>query len=334
MNNQAAAVVGVHRRLTRHTVPPCSTARTLEDDVRHGILAPPRVLPPKYFYDERGSMLFDQICDSPEYYLTRAEDALLASCSREIIELTRPRRIIEFGSGSARKTRRLFDACSDISCHPVYTPFDVCWEVLSDAGRYLMDEYAWLEIDALVGDYVNGLGAVPRIPDRRLFVFLGSTIGNLSRHESIRFLREMRQSMKPRDCLLLGADRLKNPSLLHAAYNDAGGLTREFNLNVLHVLNRELQADFNPAAFTHYAFFNPNESRVEMHLIATCDQMVTIQSMGESICFLEGDDILTEISCKYTRPGLEELLESAGLRIVRHYEAGNGFYSLVVAKPV
>jgi len=279
-------------------------------------------------------MLFDQICDCPEYYLTRAEDALLAKYSHQIIKLTRPRRIIEFGSGSARKTRRLFDACSDISCHPVYMPFDVCWEMLSDSGRDLMDEYAWLEIDALVGDYVGGLGAVPRISDSRLFVFLGSTIGNFSPAEAVRFLRETRQIMKPGDCLLLGADRVKSPSLLHAAYNDAGGLTKEFNLNVLHVINRELQADFNPATFTHYAFFNPNESRVEMHLIATCDQMVTLQSLDESICFLEGDDILTEISCKYTRAGLEELLEVAGLGIVRHYEADKSFYSLVVAKPV
>jgi len=210
---------------------------TLEQDVRQGLLKPPRSLPPKYFYDETGSRLFDQICDTPEYYPTRTESAMLDLWACEIIDRASPSHILEFGSGTSRKTRHLIDACQTMDLLCEYLPFDVCEEMLLEVRECFDTDYPWLNISPLVGDYTAGLQHLHRPKNNCMYVFLGSSIGNFTREEAQVFMREVRACMQPGDTLLLGVDRVKDPAVLHRAYNDAQGMTAQFNLNLLQVLN-------------------------------------------------------------------------------------------------
>ena len=315
------------------TIRPTRNVTTLLEDVANGLFGERRTLPPKYFYDQHGSDLFDQICDVPEYYPTRTESTLLECVAGEVIAASRPERIVELGSGTSRKTRYLLDACTDQACYPVYAPFDVCDDVLLASGEALRAEYGWLEVQPMVGDYTAGLGNLPRDPGRNLVVFLGGTIGNFTRKERLDFLAELRGLMHDGDSLLLGADRVKEAEILHAAYNDGAGITAEFNLNVLRVLNRELGANFDLDGFEHYAHFNPLESRIEMHLISMRDQSVHFNHMNENLEFKEGDHILTEISTKFTRIQLESLLLESRFKVVDHYESNGLKFSLLLARP-
>ncbi len=301
------------------------------DDVRESLLTTPRSLSPKYFYDERGSELFDQICSTPEYYPTRTENHLLSRYAVDIINKTTPDQILELGSGYAVKTRRLFDACQETSQDCIYAPLDVCEEVLIEAAQKLSAEYDWLRLKPLLGDYHGGLGNLPAAQGSHLFVFLGSTIGNFEHVDARDFIKEVYKAMRYGDHLLIGVDRVKENHILHAAYNDAEGITAEFNLNVLHVLNRELNANFNTTEFTHSATFNADKERIEMRLISNTDQHVHIDELGESIQFVRGDEILTEISQKYTHTGIEEMLKQADFSITDHYEDENEYFSLVLA---
>ncbi len=314
-------------------VSPTRAVPSLVDDVREGLLATPRSLPPKYFYDDKGSRLFDAICDTEEYYPTRTEDALLKHSARDIIANLLPEHVVELGSGTARKTRRLLDACEEHGCHATYWPFDVCESMVQDSAETLMDEYNWLRVCGLVGDYHAGFEHFPGFDGRSLFVFLGSTIGNLEHENAVDFLREVRSMMGPNDFFLMGADRVKDTDVLHAAYNDSEGLTAEFNLNVLRVLNREIDADFVIDGFEHKAIFNDEHSRIEMHLISKRDQTVRLAALDETIFFREGESIMTEISRKFTPDSLDALLSEAGFTIERHYEPSDGFFSLVLASP-
>ncbi len=321
-------------RLLLQQVRPAKTIPGLEDDVRQGLLqGRPRSLPPKYFYDARGSELFDRICDTPEYYPTRTEDALLASCAATVIAEVRPRHIVELGSGTSRKTRRLFDACVSEECHSAYAPFDVCHDVLVEAGGSLVNEYDWLTVSALVGDYHAGFEHLPDFAGRSLFVFLGGTIGNFHHHEAVEFLSELRAHMQAEDRLLLGADRVKDPAVLHAAYNDAAGVTAAFNLNLLQVLNRELDADFAADGFYHHACYHPGAQRIEMYLVSKQSQRVRLGRMEEELAFDNGEAVLTEISRKFTPESLQALLTTAGFRMEAHFEAPEGYFSLMLAKP-
>ena len=316
-----------------HRVPPARAVPDLLNDVRAGLLASPRELPPKYFYDERGSILFDRICDSREYYPMRTESALLERHAADIVAAMRPRAILELGSGTSRKTRHLLDACDRLGCHARYVPFDVCREIVVDSGRTLLEHYDWLDIAPLVGDYMAGLDHLPEQESPTLFVFLGGTIGNFTPEEAGRFLADVRALMRPADRLLIGADRIKDPALLHAAYNDAGGITADFNLNVLRVLNRDLGAEFDVEGFAHYACFNPGRSRIEMYLVAMQDQQVRVPALDCDLSFAEGDEILTEISRKFTRRSLEGLLADGGFSVDTHFQADDGWFSLVLARP-
>ena len=315
-------------------VDPTRSAATLVDDAKSGLIDAPRTLPPKYFYDERGSELFDQICDAPEYYPTRTESALLQDVAARVLDEVRPDSIVELGSGTSRKTRHLFDACESLGQAPSYFPFDVCDEVLVSSAESLQQSYQWLDVFPMVGDYTAGLGNLPRREGRNLYVFLGGTIGNFSQAEAQDFLREVRACMAPDDALLIGADRVKDPDVLHAAYNDDGGVTAAFNLNLLNVLNRELDADFDPQAFEHYALFNPQESQIEMFLIAMREQRVRLGELDQVLEFREGDNIRTEISRKFTRERLENLLGGSGFGVRAHYESDGTKFSLVLADPV
>lgn len=319
-------------RLTVQDLRPMQPAPDMATEVRAGLTAARKWLPPKYFYDAHGSVLFEKICATREYYPSRAEEQLLAQWADEIVADTRPRTLIELGAGSARKTRHFFDACELAECDAHYVPVDVCGEVLVEAGQALLQRYNWLKIDALVGDYTHGLSHLPRAHGPQLFLFLGGTLGNFDEDAAAAFLRDLRAAMRPGDALVLGADRIKDQSVLNAAYNDAAGLTAAFNLNVLTVLNRVLKADFDTAAFSHYAFYNRAETRVEMHLRANAAQRVTIPGV-RTIDFAEGETILTEISRKFSYESLNALLHDAGFSVYRHYQPDDQSYSLALAHP-
>ncbi|MEX2525625.1 MAG: L-histidine N(alpha)-methyltransferase [Gammaproteobacteria bacterium] len=315
-----------------YQVPPARQVPGLFEDVRNGLLSRPRSLPPKYFYDDRGSELFERICSTQEYYPTRTEDALLAEHSKHIIAATRPDEIIELGSGSSRKTRRLFDACEALDHACNYSPFDVCEPALEQATDELSKTYPWLEITPLAGDYHAGLGNFPAGTGTSLYIFLGSTLGNFTREQAKDFIREVHDCMKPGDYFLLGADRLKDPRVLKAAYNDSQGITAQFNLNVLRVLNRELNADFEPASFEHKAVFNERESRIEMHLQSGHEQTVHLHSLGKTIHLQKNECILTEYSHKFRYQELQDLLTDNGLEIMRHDQPRNEYFSLILSR--
>jgi L-histidine N-alpha-methyltransferase len=317
-------------RFSCQEIPPARTPRTLEDDVREGLLTPPRSLQPKYFYDDLGSRLFDRICDTPEYYPTRTEAALLADSADAIMRQTAPDHIIELGSGASRKTRHLLDACAARGQYCRYWPFDVCEPMLRTAGEGLVTDYDWLEVRALVGDYMAGLAHLPQPEGRRLFVFLGGTLGNFDPQQAQAFLTELRRCMRDGDSLLVGVDRVKDTEVLNAAYNDSQGLTAAFNLNLLNVLNRELAADFDPGRFEHTAAFNEQDSQIEMYLISTERQAVELGALDETLSLEAGEEILTEISRKFTPEGLTDLFGAADLRVTDHLEPPNRYFSLLL----
>jgi len=312
-------------------VRPSRAVPTLADDVLSGLFEAPRQLPPKYFYDAHGSRLFDAICHTPEYYPTRTEMSLLAQHAADIARIARPTTLVEFGSGSYAKARLLIAACAAQDLRPVYAPFDVCADVLTESGLGLQREFPWLAIEPLVGDFTAGLDHVPLRPGRRLLMFLGGTIGNFDAGDAEAFLTEVRTLMRDGDHLLLGADRVKAPALLHAAYNDRDGITARFNLNVLSVLNAELGSDFELANFAHRALYNEEAQRIEMYLDSRVDQRIGFRRLGRTLELQAGESILTEISRKFTAEALDELLRAAGLRSVRHFESAGPLFSLVLA---
>ncbi len=227
--------IEIQEELACTVVEPTRSVPNLMEDVEAGLFAENKHLPPKYFYDDRGSELFDQICDEPEYYPTRTEDALLRDSAKKIIKQTMPRQILEFGSGTSRKTVHLLQACEALGCAPTYVPFDVCDDIIIKSSGGLQKRFPWLDIVPISGDYTAGLGNLPTGEGPNLFLFLGGTIGNFAEPDARKFLTEARDIMQDDDYLLIGADRVKEPSRLHAAYNDAAGITAEFNLNLLEV---------------------------------------------------------------------------------------------------
>ena len=319
-----------HSRLNLQTVTPTRPLSNIVEDARQNLLAKPSAMPPKYFYDLRGSELFDAICDTREYYPARTEEALLRCHAQEIIQTAAPLHIIEFGSGTSRKTRHLLDACDRIDT--VYWPFDVCEAMLIKTGEQLVCEYDWLDVNILVGDYLGGLQGLPVQEGACLYLFLGGTIGNFTASEAGWFLNELSIRMKPNDYLLLGADRIKDDDVLHAAYNDKQGITADFNLNLLKVLNRKLEANFNPEQFEHKAEFNTDAGQIEMYLESSCDQSIEIARLDAALHLQQGERILTEISRKFTQDGLENLLASADLMVENHLQPANGYFSLVLAR--
>lgn len=304
----------------------------LIEDARNGLLSVPRELPPKYFYDDTGAKLFEEICQTSEYYPTRTEDSLLIEHSKSIISKALPDKIIEFGSGSSNKTKRLFDACESQTHECDYVPFDVCEPALYDAANNLKVEYDWLNIIPMVGDYNAGLDNLPEFDGSRLFMFLGGTIGNFIRNEARRFLAEVYACMNTGDHFLLGADRVKDTDILHSAYNDAQGVTAKFNLNLLHVLNRELGANFELDNFSHKALFNTELNRIEMYLISLIDQNINLPKLDETIGLQQGEKILTELSHKFEYDELEHMLAEAGFTLIEHFQPSNEYYSLLLVR--
>ena len=286
-------------------------------DVRAGLTATPKSLPPRWFYDQRGSELFEAITRLPEYCLTRTEAAILEWAAPDVVSAVRPEALVELGAGSSEKTRRLIEA-GRRSGLAWFLPFDISEDFLQRAARQVAAEFPGLNVYAVVGDFADHLDRVPR-HGRQLIAFLGSTIGNFDQAERLAFLAGVRRLLEPGDAFLLGIDLVKPEAQLVAAYDDAEGVTAEFNRNLLHVLNRELGADFDAGGFEHLALFDRDRSRIEMHLRSRRRQRVRIPAAGLAVDFERGERLLTEISVKFTREGIERDLGESGMRIARWY---------------
>ena len=306
---------------------------TLADDVRRGLVARRKSIPPKHFYDEEGSRLFDRISELPEYYLTRAEQRLLEASAGEILAIAQPTDLIELGSGAAKKTRALLDAAEALGMEPRYRPFDVCEPMLRESAESLLSRYPWLQVHAMCADYERHLDRLPP-GERRLVAFLGSTIGNFTPARAAAFVATIADQLDPGEHFLLGADLVKPVDVLESAYDDSAGITAEFNRNVLRVINRELGANFDPGAFDHLAFFNRAKSRIEMHLRARKLQRVRLARLGLSVEVQPGETIHTEISRKFTRRELEALCRRAGFALRRWFSPDDRSFGLALAERV
>ncbi|MFI8932239.1 L-histidine N(alpha)-methyltransferase [Streptomyces sp. NPDC053474] len=309
--------------LTR-TLPEDATDAALRADVLHGLSRTPKTLPPKWFYDARGSVLFDEITTLPEYYPTRAEREILVARSARIAEVTGARTLIELGSGSSDKTRHLIDALTDLD---TYVPVDVSESALTGAANTLLAQRPSLSVHALVADFTEGL-ALPGTPGPRLVAFLGGTVGNLLPAERAAFLASVRGLLSPGDALLLGTDLVKDESVLVSAYDDGAGVTAAFNKNVLHVVNRELGADFDPEAFSHVAVWDRDREWIEMRLRSRLTQTVKIPALDLAVDFERGEDLRTEVSAKFREDGVRSELAAAGLELTHWWTDERGRFAL------
>ncbi|MGE2816466.1 L-histidine N(alpha)-methyltransferase [Mycobacterium heidelbergense] len=307
-----------------------SAHHALRRDVLDGLRRTPKSLPPKWFYDSVGSELFDQITRLPEYYPTRAEAEILRARSAEIAVASEADTLVELGSGTSEKTRLLLDALHGRGSLRRFVPFDVDAGVLSAAATAIQSEYAGVEIKAVCGDFEAHLTEIPD-GGRRLFVFLGSTIGNLTPEPRAEFLATLSAVMRPGDSLLLGTDLVKDTGRLVRAYDDEAGVTAAFNRNVLAVINRELDADFDVAAYRHVARWNADEERIEMWLRADHEQRVRVGALELTVDFAAGEEMLTEVSCKFQPDGVNTELAGAGLRRIRWWTDAAGDFGLSLA---
>ncbi|CAA9480013.1 MAG: L-histidine N(alpha)-methyltransferase [uncultured Solirubrobacteraceae bacterium] len=307
----------------------------LAEDVLDGLTRPAKELSPKYFYDERGSRLFDEITAQPEYYPTRAERAILEARAGELVALTGAGELVELGSGTATKTRVLLDAMRDAGTLRRYVAFDVDPTMVAESVAALKAAYPGVEIDGVAGDFDHHLTEIPEPEDGvpRVVAFLGGTVGNFEPGSRRGFLRALADLLRPEDRLLLGTDLIKDVDVLEAAYNDAAGVTAEFNRNVLLVLNRELDADFDPELFDHVAFFDPQHEWIEMRLRANREHQVRVAALDLDISFARGEEMRTELSTKFTRERLEADLDAAGLALAEWMTDPDDLYALSLSAP-
>jgi L-histidine N-alpha-methyltransferase len=306
-------------------------ADALATDVRAGLSASPKELPPKWFYDDRGSKLFDEITRLPEYYPTRAERSILEARAGDIAAATGADTLVELGSGTSEKTRLLLSALADAGTLTRFVPFDVSEQTLRDAAAAIAAEYD-TSVHAVVGDFEHHLGMLPG-GDRRLIAFLGGTIGNLTPDVRAGFLAEIAAGLGPDDALLLGTDLVKDVDRLEAAYDDAAGVTAEFNRNVLSVVNRELDGDFDPDSFEHVARFDPDEEWIEMHLRATRPMTAHLTALDLTVHFATDEEMRTEISAKFRRSRVESELAAAGLAMTNWWTDDAGDFALSLSRP-
>ena len=312
---------------------PDHASRALRQDVLSGLGTQPKSLPPKWFYDARGSELFEEITRLPEYYPTRAEREILQTRAGELARRTGARALVELGSGSSEKTRLLLDALRAHGTLEEFVPLDVSESALREAVDAIAADYPGLRVHGVVGDFTEHLGRLPgRSP--RLVAFLGGTIGNLLPEERARFLAGVREVLQPGEWLLLGTDLVKDPETLVRAYDDAAGVTAQFNLNVLHVLNRELGADFDVDAFTHVARWDAEHEWIEMRLRATRAMRAVVPEVDLRLRLEEGEEIRTEISAKFRREGVEAELKEAGFDLDAWWTDEQGRFALSLARAV
>lgn len=305
------------------TLPEDATDAALRADVLHGLTDHPKWLPPKWFYDARGSELFDRITELPEYYPTRAEREILVARSGEIAAASGARTLVELGSGSSEKTRHLLDALAPAA----YIPVDVSESALTRAGQALIEERPGLEVHALIADFTAPL-ALPAAPGNRLVAFLGGTIGNLLPDERAKFLASVRSLLAPGDGLLLGTDLVKDERVLVRAYDDAAGVTAAFNKNVLAVVDRELGADFDPDTFDHVALWNAEQEWIEMRLRSRVAQTVKVPALDLAVEFTAGEELRTEVSAKFRKDGVTTELADAGLELTHWWTDEQGRFAL------
>lgn len=308
--------------------------RSLADDVLDGLTRPFKELPAKHFYDARGAELFDRICELPEYYQTRAERAILELHATELSALTGAVELVELGSGTAAKTRVLLDALHAAATLERYIPVDVTESMVRDCAAELTDEYPGLRVHGVIGDFERHLDQVPPPVGPRIVAFLGGTIGNFPPGSRRRVLREITKLLGPRDHLLMGTDLVKDPEILEAAYDDAQGVTAEFNRNVLRVLNRELDADFEPDDFEHVALFDREHEWIEMRLRARREHTTLVRDLDLPVHFDAGEEMRTEISAKFTADRLEADLSAAGLELVRWFTDPEELFALTLSRAV
>ncbi len=305
----------------------------MAEDVREGLSSPFKELPPKYFYDERGSELFERITELPEYYPTRTERAILDEHSEEIVDAASPTTLIELGSGAAAKTRVLLDAIAATGRLETYVPVDISEEITRRVADELVGEYEGLRVHGIVSDYETHLERVPR-EQGALIAFLGGTIGNFRPGPRRSFLARIATLMYPEDRFLLGTDLVKDTAVLEAAYNDSAGVTAEFNKNVLHVLNRELDADFDPDLFEHVAFFDADNEWIDIRLRSLAEQFIDLRALDMRTHFARSEEMRTEISTKFTRERLEASYADAGLELVEWWTDPEDLYALSLARRI
>lgn len=302
-------------------------------ELASGLFESPPALSSKYFYDDYGSALFDQICELPEYYVTRTERLLLEEVAGEVISLSEAAHLAELGSGMARKTDVLLEAMLARTGRVRYSPMDINPAALEEAARTLQAAFPRLEVEGFVCDFTQDLGGF-KAEDPCLFAFLGSSIGNFEPDEGVDLLRLLRDHLKSGDDLLIGVDLVKPTEVLESAYNDELGVTAEFNRNILRVINDRVGSDFAPESFEHVAFFNKKKRRIEMHLAATEEQTVDLGLIGGELELSQGDLIRTEYSYKYTRERVDELLGSAGFRLQKWYTSSDNYVALAMAEVI
>jgi L-histidine N-alpha-methyltransferase len=303
------------------------------EGIRQGLARSPKILSPRWFYDERGCELFEEITRLPEYYQTRTEMGILERHARDILHTARPASIVELGAGSCTKSRVLIRSAKGMGTLWTFVPFDISEATLRRSASELVDEFDDLTIYCVTGEFDHHISQIPRF-GRQLIVFLGSTIGNFEEAQAQVFLTEVRRLMQSGDHFLLGVDLIKPEHELVAAYDDAQGKTAEFNLNILRRMNTELGADFDLTAFQHVALWNADYHRVEMHLRSVRDQEITVQSAAMTVPFVEDELTRTEICTKYTREDVEQMVAAAGMSAVEWYVDPAGRFGLLLAQPV
>jgi L-histidine N-alpha-methyltransferase len=308
----------------------------LGDDVRRGLAASPKWLLPKYLYDDRGCELFEAITELPEYYQTRTELEILRAEGAGVVARAGARELVELGSGSSRKTEALLDAMEAAGTLRRYLPFDISPGALLDAAGRLAERYPGLRVHGVAGDFERHLDQVPAPApgERRLVAFLGGTIGNLPPEAREPFLRAVARLLRPGDRLLVGTDLAGDPGRIRPAYDDAAGVTAAFNRNLLSVLNRELGADFAPERFAHVAVYNEADAWIEMRLRALVAHRVRIAALDLEVDFAEGEEVVTELSCKFTRASVAAMYADAGLRMLEWHVDRRERFALSVAAPV
>jgi L-histidine N-alpha-methyltransferase len=315
--------------IDRHLTPE-DLAASLRDDVRAGLTATPKTLPPKYFYDGRGSELFEDITRLPEYYQTRAEAGILAERAVDVADLTKARTLVELGSGSSEKTHLLLRALRDVGSLETYVPVDVSADALEWAMPGLVADYPGLDVHGVVADFEQHLDRLPS-DGPRLVAFLGGTIGNFVPGQRAAFLAAVGATLEPGDALLLGTDLVKDPDRLVRAYDDAAGVTAAFDLNVLHVVNRELGATFDVDAFEHVAVWDAEQEWIEMRLRSLRAQTVDVPALSLRVDFAEGEEMRTEVSAKFRQAKVARELAEAGLRLAEWWTDEPGDFALSLA---
>jgi len=299
--------------------------------LRRGLLSSPKRLPSKYFYDERGSALFEEITSLPEYYPTRAEMALLLDVADEISRITGAEELVELGAGAATKTRVLLDAMQRAGLARLFVPFDVSETEVRRVSEELVAEYPELHVHGIVADFVHHLTAIPPGAPR-LVMLLGSTIGNYSPRQAVDLLRRLCARMASGDFFLLGADLIKDIALIENAYNDEAGITAEFNRNILRVVNKITDGDFDPLLFEHSAVYNRQQERIEMYLVARQPHRVLLAGLGLELHIGEDEAIRTEVSCKYDRSRVQSMLEAGGFQLERWFTDRDQLFALALAQ--